>query len=212
MRTLIAIPCMDQVHVGFVRSLLTLEPAGQEICYEISSGSLIYNSRNNLLETAKNEKVDRILWLDSDMTFSPDLLQRLSDDIDQGCDIVSGLYFGRRPPSNPIIFKDCELVQICDNQMLPLATRYLDYPKDALFEVAAFGFGCVLMKTEAAAKVVGEYGIMPFMPMGGFGEDLSFCMRARKAGIKLWCDSRIICGHIGYKEFTDKDFIGGVKK
>lgn len=209
MKTLIAIPCMDTVNVQFMRSLLMLDPAGHEICYEIRSGSLVYDSRNQLLETAKNCGAERILWFDSDMTFPPDTLRRLEEDIEAGCDIVSGLYFGRKPPSNPVIFSDCEMVKLADNQLLPLATRYLIYPKDSLFEVAAFGFGCVLMTMEAARKVVDDLGLYPFMPVGGFGEDLSFCLRARKAGLKLWCDSRVQCGHIGYKEYTAEDFAGG---
>lgn len=209
MKTLIAIPCMDTVSVQFMRSLLMLDPAGHEICYEIRSGSLVYDSRNQLLETAKNVGADRILWLDSDMVFPSDALKRLSEDIDGGCDMVSGLYFGRRPPSYPIIFSDCELVTIAGDQMMPLATRYTNYPKEQLFEAAAFGFGCVLMTAEAAETVVGKYGLLPFMPLGGFGEDLSFCIRARKAGLKLWCDSRVQCGHIGYKTYTAEDFAGG---
>ena len=61
---------------------------------------------------------------------------------------------------------------------------------------------CVMMTMDAAKRVTGEFGLMPFMPTAGFGEDLSFCMRARKAGIKLWCDSRVKCGHIGTKIYT----------
>lgn len=209
MKVLIAIPCMDTVPVQFLKSLVTLETDGAEICYELASGSLIYDSRNNLLETAKKVNADRIMWFDSDMVFQPDTLRRLGEDIDNGCEIVSGLYFGRRPPSNPIIFSDCDIVQITPNQILPLSTRFLDYPKDELFEVAGFGFGCVLMTTEAASKVTDDMGLYPFMPLGGFGEDLSFCIRAKRAGIKLWCDSRVKCGHVGYKEFTEADFCGG---
>ena len=199
---------MDMVHVQFMRSLLLLNTNGTDIYYEIASGSLIYDARNRLLSTAKKIGADRILWLDSDMQIPTDALQILAKDIDDGCDIVSGLYFQRKPPFAPVIFSEC-CVQMLDNgQKMPLASKYLDYPKDSLFEVEAFGFGCVLMTVEAATKVTDMLGMMPFMPTAGFGEDLSFCMRAKHAGLKLWCDSRVKCGHVGYRTYTEEDYRG----
>ena len=50
---------------------------------------------------------------------------------------------------------------------------------------------------------------MPFMPVGGFGEDLSFCLRAREAGLKLYCDSRVRCGHVGNVIFNEENCKGG---
>lgn len=197
---------MDMVHVQFMRSLLLLNTTGHEIFYEIVSGSLIYDARNRLLQTAKKIGVDRILWLDSDMQIPIDALQMLSKDIDNGCEIVSGLYFRRKPPFTPVIFKECCVHRLEDNRLEPTAKNYDDYPKDSVFQVAAFGFGCTLMTMDAANRVTDELGLLPFMPSAGFGEDLSFCMRASHVGIQLWCDSRVKCGHIGYKTFTGQDY------
>ena len=208
MKTMILIPCMDMVHTAFVRSLLLLNTAGHEIMYSIHSGSLVYDSRNQLLDAAKKAKVDRLLWLDSDMDIPMDALQKLSADIDSGCDIVSGLYFKRKPPFSPVIYKECCLQELVQGQVLPIANTYKDYPKDSLFEVEAFGFGIVMMTLDAATKITGELGLMPFMPVGGFGEDLSFCMRAKHVGLKLWCDSRVKCGHVGLHTYTEDDFDG----
>ena len=198
---------MDTVHVQFMRSLLLLNTNGTDIYYEIASGSLIYDPRNRLLSTAQNIGADRIMWFDSDMQIPTDALQILSKDIDDGCEIVSGLYHKRKPPFSPVIYSECRIIQE-EGLKFPTATNYADYPKDSLFEVEAFGFGCVLMTTEAARKITDKLGMLPFMPIGGFGEDLSFCMRARNVGIKLWCDSRVKCGHIGYWTYTDSDYRG----
>ena len=208
MKTLIAVPCMDLIPVPFITSLLQLDLSGHEVSYDFHAGSLIYDSRNQLLERAKEMQAERILWLDSDMVVPPDALQRLEADLRNGCDIVSGLYFGRRPPSQAVIYSDCDIVKLADDQILPLATRFLDYPRDELFEVQGFGFGCVLMRMSAVARIRDEMGLYPFMPPGGFGEDLSFCIRARKSGVKLWCDSRVLCGHIGHKTYTQDDWKG----
>lgn len=206
MKTMIAIPCMDMVHSGFMASLLTLNTKGHEISYEVLSGSLIYDARNRLLKTAKDTGADRILWLDSDMRIPTDALQILSKDIDEGCEIVSGLYFQRRPQYAPVVFKECGVDIEGEGHLVPFASKYLDYPDKCLFQVTAFGFGCVLMTMKAAEKIVDELGTMPFTPTSGFGEDLSFCMRAKCVGLDLFCDSRVKCGHIGYKEFTEQDY------
>lgn len=198
MKTMILIPCMDMVHARFMRSLLLLDKVG-DVSYGMHYGSLIYDSRNQLLQAAKDQKVDRILWFDSDMDIPMNTMRMLSEDLDQGYEIVSGLYFKRKEPYTPTIFSECDVVKLDNGQLLPLNTAYTDYPKDQIFEVAAFGFGCVMMTVDAAQRITDQFGMMPFMPAAGFGEDLSFCMRARKAGIKLWCDSRVRLGHIGLK-------------
>ena len=208
MKTMIAIPCMDMVHSQFMRSLLHLDTSGQEISYEVTSGSLVYAARNRLLQIADDSGVDRILWFDSDMKIPTDALQILSKDIDEGCEIVSGIYHGRRPPFEPIVFSECCVRQDIEGQQWPTAAKYLEYPKDSLFEVQAFGFGCVLMTMKATKTIMEQMGSMPFMPLSGFGEDLSFCIRAQAVGLKLWCDSRVKCGHIGYKTYTDEDYRG----
>ena len=204
MKTMILIPCMDMVHTVFMHSLLLLDKP-PDVLYALHKGSLIYDSRNQLLETAKANQVDRVLWLDSDMDIPMDAMRKLSEDLDNGCEIVSGLYFKRKPPFSPVIYKECRLDKI-GNSLIPIAHYYADYPKDSVFEVEAFGFGCVMMTMEAVRTVIRKMGMMPFMPVGGFGEDLSFCLRARECGLKLYCDSRVRCGHVGYKMFTDQDY------
>lgn len=203
---MILIPCMDMVHTAFMHSLLLLDKP-QDVMYGIHKGSLIYDSRNQLLEAAKENKADRILWLDSDMDIPMDAMRKLNEDLDAGHEIVSGLYFKRKPPFSPVIFKECRLDKI-GTSLIPISTYYNDYPKDDLFEVAAFGFGCVMMTMDAVSTILRRFGMMPFMPVGGFGEDLSFCMRAREAGIQLWADSRVKCGHVGYKTYTALDYRG----
>ncbi len=204
MKTMIAIPCMDQVPVPFMWSLLYLDK-DPETSVVLESGSLVYDSRNNLIQKALNAGVDRVMWFDSDMEFPTDTMMRLHKDLDEGYDIVSGLYFKRRKPYSPVILEECYLRE--ENGLkYPTSKFYDDYPKDQIFEVAAFGFGCVMMKMDAVRLMVQEMGDMLFAPALGFGEDLSFCMRARESGLKLYCDSRVKCGHVGYHSFGEEDF------
>ncbi|CAJ0596530.1 unnamed protein product [Cylicocyclus nassatus] len=54
-------------------------------------------------------------------------------------------------------------------------------------KVDACGFGAVLVRTSAMAKISQKKGL-PFNPIQGFGEDLSFCLKAKECGFDIWCD------------------------
>lgn len=205
MKTLIAIPCMDQVEARFMACLALLEKPG-EVTVATQIGSLIYDSRNNLAKAALNCNADYVLWLDSDMVFQKDVLSRLLEHAENGLDIVSGLYFRRAAPFSPVLFK--ELMQ--DGKPTQ-AKDFNDYPRDSLFEVAGCGFGCVLMNTDVLLEMALEFGQW-FNPTDGFGEDLSFCNRAKTLGYKIWCDSRIKLGHVGHLIVDEDVFLSTTQK
>ena len=199
---MVAIPCMDMVQTRFFHCCLALQPVG-EVEFSLTESSLIYDARNHLAEKAVKEGFDRILWLDSDMIFSPDLMQRLSERLDTGLDFVSGLYFKRREPIQPVIFKSCGAYEK-DGQTTAFAEIYKDYP-EGIFEIAACGFGVVMMTTALVQEVTERFGL-PFSPILGFGEDLSFCCKVSRLGKKMFCDSSIKMGHVGYKTYSESDF------
>lgn len=199
-KILIAVPCMDLVQASFAQSLASLNKVGQ-CAVAFNACSLIYDSRNKLAAKAMKDEFDYVLWLDSDMVFRPDILEKLIAD---DKDMVSGLYFRRTSPYTPVIFKDSELK---DGRLV--WSDYTDYPKGELFKVAGAGFGCVLMKTDMIFDMIGKYGDW-FTPLYSSGEDLSFCYRARELGYEIWCDSRIKCGHMSHQMITE-DFYEAFK-
>ena len=187
MRTLIAIPCMDQVAAPFAHSLATLEKTG-ECVISMNIGSLVFDARNQLTKQALANECDYIVWLDSDMIFPPDLIPRLLARAEDGNDIITGIYFHRRAPFGPVLYKKLRKGEP--------AEKYNDYPEDSFFEVEGAGFGACLVKTSVMEDVALNYGTW-FSPLEGYGEDVSFCMRARELGYKIMCDSSIKCGHVG---------------
>lgn len=201
MKILIAVPCMDQVPAPFCQSLAMLRKVG-DCVLSMQMGSLIYTSRNTLATRAIQTEADYVLWLDSDMVFEPDLLERLMKTLTENdLDIVTGLYFRRVQPYSPVLFKDLTLIRDTFFEW----SEFKEVPSD-LFEVAGCGFGCVLMKTDAFFDVQSKFGNM-FAPIGNTGEDLAFCWRARECGYKVWCDPSIICGHVGYVISDDKFYL-----
>lgn len=205
MKTLICIPCMDMVHAAFMKSLLGMRKVGQTR-FTITCSSLIYDARNHMAKKAVTEGYDRVLWLDSDMDFEPDLMERLSARLDEGLDFVSGLYFTRKAPTRPVIFKECGYFTGEDGEVTPVALFYDEYPKDDLFKIQASGFGGVMMTTDLIKRVAEKFGL-PFAPMLGFGEDLSFCGRVQQIGGEMWCDSSIKMGHVGLGTITEAVYL-----
>lgn len=75
MKVFIAVPSLEYVPALFTQSLAMLRRADNtQVGFEV--GSLVYVARNNLAEAAIKCEADYVLWLDSDMVFTPDLLER----------------------------------------------------------------------------------------------------------------------------------------
>lgn len=202
-KILICVPCMDMVAAGFAQSLAMLQKAGHETAISFECGSLIYDARNKLAKTALTMEADYTMWFDSDMLFQPDtMLKLLAHAEDAG--IVSGLYFRRSPPYTPVAFKTCD----CENREWTDQTL----PTEPI-KVEGVGFGCVLVKNEVLFDVAAQFSTW-FTPINGFGEDLSFCWRARQCGYEILLDPQVKCGHLGHIVVTEQFFNvyeGGLK-
>lgn len=200
-KTLIAVPCFDTVCTDFAKSLIDLQkPPGTS--YTTIKNTLIYDSRNTVAASAIEAGFDRVMWFDSDMTFKPDTLLKLSALMDEGRHMVSGLYFTRRFPNiRPVLFKKMTYEEhdgVADSE----AEFWYDYP-EGVVECAAVGFGCCMTSVDLLKRVADKYG-SPFTPFSCMGEDMAFCLRVRGVGEKIYCDTRIKCGHIGSMEFNEE--------
>lgn len=197
MKILIAVPSMDDVPARFAQSLAMLRKVG-ECAISFQIGSLIYTSRNELAFRAIEMGADYVLWLDSDMVFDPDLLEKLVADMSEGVDMVSGVYYRRVPPFTPVMFDKMEMGDGKFDW-----SEFQDLP-DKMFEAGAVGFGCVLMRTSVLMAVFAKFSDM-FGPLLNAGEDIAFCWRARQCGLKVWVDPNIQAGHVT-KTIVDQKF------
>lgn len=213
-KILIAIPCMGSVCADFFGSVVTLANNGNA-SMAIESGSLVYNARNRLVARALDSEpaADYIFFLDSDMVFPRTaMLQLLQDAVENDLDCVTGLCFRRTMPTKPTIGKSLVWEQK-DTEIISEAEDYLDYPKDQLFSVACCGMACTLIKTSAILDVINMRRMSPFQPLPALGEDYSFCFFLNKLGKKIYCDSRVKCGHVGTFIFNEETYLrqGGDK-
>jgi len=185
-KLLIAVPAGDYIHAEFVKCLLALtrrlDRDGVEYEVAIHTGSLVYIARDVLACKAINEGFDYVLWLDSDMVFTDDLLEDLQF---SGEDFVTGIAVGRREPFCSCLFSDLEDI-----------TRIEEYPSNT-FQVKGCGFACVLIYTEILRGVWMTYKTC-FAPMERYGEDVAFCWRAGQLGFKIWAEPAVKVGHIAH--------------
>lgn len=162
-----------------------------EVRLEIVEGSLLEENRIALLDKAQG---DWLLMLDTDMTFPHDAAEKLDAHIKAGKDLVSGLYFLGYAISEPAIYGP----DVTDRTP---AYRYVDYPRDSLFEIGGCGMGiCMIGK-----KIIDDFknhnevndSFRRVYKLGKkVGEDLSFCYRVREKGYSMWCDSSVKAGHL----------------
>lgn len=188
MKLLIAIPTTDYMHFEFVKSLIglieKLKEDGVDYEVKLKGLSLVYAARDYLACYAINNGFTDVLWLDSDMVFTPDILDDLRF---CGKKFVTGVAHSRRPPYGACTFSDISLNNV---------THVGEYPNEP-FRVAGCGFACVLIKTEILKDVMTTYKSC-FLPLQQYGEDIAFCKRAGELGHEIWCDPAVRLGHIGH--------------
>lgn len=193
MKLLIAVPTLDFIHVNFAKSLtaLIMRLNAEGIAFDVhfESGTLVYHARNKIAMKAIHEGFTHVLWFDSDMVFTDDIFDDLSF-----CEkpFVSGICHGRRPPHVSCLFKSIRPVE-----------RFTEYPYQH-FEIAACGFGCVLMETRILAEVKKKFGTC-FLPIEDLGEDVAFCWRVSECGIKMYAEPSARLGHIGHITIYPED-------
>lgn len=205
MKTLIAIPCFDMVHTDFMESFVNLKKPA-DTSWTVVKNTLIHDARNIIAANAIEAGFDRVMWFDSDMKFKPDTLIELTSVMDaMAVDLVSGLYFTRRPPKiKPVVYKELWFKKkgdIIDTG----AENLFDYPENAIVAVKGVGFGCCLTSVDLLKRVCNKFGA-PFDNITTMGEDLSFCWRANQIGAKLVLDTGVKCGHIGTVEINEATY------
>lgn len=152
-----------------------------------------------------------LLFVDSDMGFAPDTLERLLGSASTDRPIVGGLCFGLRrvgtdPDHHGEKFRQFptiyQWVERDDEVGFQIVT---DYPRDEIVQVGATGAALVLIHREVMEKVRDQFGDHWFdqvtHPKGNngkgtkFSEDMSFFIRAQACGFPIYVDTSVKTCH-----------------
>jgi len=189
MTILLGMPCVNSIPTKTVGSLLNTAKRGV-VDPLIVEGSLVYDSRDFIAAEAVNKGYDYVLYADSDMIFTADDVKKL---VDRNVDICSGLYISRHGEDKNVVYE-----KIITRRRFPERKPELivDNTSSGFGVVAACGFGFCLIKTSVLKSMFKRYKSL-FEPFNGVGEDIAFCLRAKKCGYKIHVDREVKLGHIG---------------
>jgi hypothetical protein len=192
-------PARDMVHANYTFCLVNMVAfhtinTMDAVALKINQGTLIQNQRADLCLEAMGEGCSHVLFIDSDMTFPQDMVQRL---LAHDKDIVATNCARRRMPTGPTAQKT-----------LPDGSRELIYTmpeSTGLEEVESIGMGVMLIKRKVFESLTEPWFETPWRTdkRGYIGEDVFFCRKAAAAGFKIYIDHDVSkeIGHIGTFEF-----------
>jgi hypothetical protein len=160
-------------------------------------------ARNKVVETALEADhdygIDGVFWVDSDVIIPADAIHQL---VEHGLDFVSGLYFQRNPPYYPLFARYIPKRETFEFGKI--------YPENTVAPCDGVGFGCVYTSIKLLKLVSKMPECKAFGPFGGdfgrktYGEDFTFCLRAKKVGIQPHIDTGIKCDHHSGPEFSNE--------
>ena len=161
---------------------------------------------------ADNMKTDWLLWVDSDIVLTPDVMQKLWATADKHHrPVVSGVYFiskeneGTLMKPYPVLFNDVSEYEI--QYVHPL-------PQNEVIKCDSAGFGLVLMHKSIIPAMREKFpNESMFMETGTgkdeqfIGEDIIFFRKMKTAGIPLHAHTGALVKHM--KRFSvDYDYYG----
>jgi len=173
-------------HSDFIDSwtLLMMEALNNGLNIEViraNSGDVDV-MRNSIVEEAQKKECSHLLFLDTDMIYPKDTIERL---LAHDLDIVGALTFKRYPPFNPLIMVGEQFKM-----------KYVYPYEEGLMKVTATGTGCLLINMKVFDKLKRPY--FKFRKPKGkpVGEDIGFCYKAGDAGFDVYVDTTIKTVHI----------------
>lgn len=159
------------------------------------TGSLVMKQRQTLVNTVLETTDATHIWFtDSDMRMPRDTLLRL---LGHEAPVVCASYTERNAPFRPVAFNDLRNFE---------DRAYVTNESHGLKQIAAVGFGCILIETEVFRKMKKPHFMVGYNPEQGtfVGEDIYWCIQLQQMGIPLMLDLDLTqeVGHIGRFEFT----------
>jgi hypothetical protein len=212
-RAVVLVPYLTHIEPPCERGLRELERRGLEV-RRFPSTAAVDRTRCEMATAALGDKFDELIWIDSDIVFEPDDVERL-----RGHDLplVGGLYAKKGVASFAAYFEPGTQVLQLGTGGGPCRVRYLGLgflcTQRRVYDDVQHTFSLPFCNLRFGAAVV-PY----FLPMvieddarpGGYwylGEDYAFCERARQAGHDAMVDTAIRHGHIGSYRYGWEDAV-----
>lgn len=200
-KVMIGLPIHRPIEFKVFESFIRMTNQRNDIKLEFSmvSNSLIYDAREYVAEQFMKSDNEYLMFIDSDMTFHPQSLQFL---LRHDKEFVTAKAFKRVHP-----YQACFYTKVVYENGLPSLEVPTGYG-EGLLPIEGAGLACALIKRSAFEKLEKPY----FFPLPNVGEDLSFCIKLKEAGVKMYCDTTLQFGHLAQREVFEKDFVEAFAK
>lgn len=190
---------------------------GGFLAMRCGTGGLI-TARNDVAASFLQRDAEWLFWIDTDMGFAADTVDRLIAAADRAeRPIVGGLCFaqheyatdglgGFRTRPRPTLYRWAKTGEQAG------FAAWEDYPRDELVEVAATGSACLLIHRDVLVKVAEQYGPAWYARMQNpdtgqlLSEDLSFCAKAVACGFPIHVDTRVKTSHLKPIWLSEADY------
>jgi hypothetical protein len=207
-RCVVLVPVGGAIGPDCEDALRELEQRGYPV-WRVSGYSAVDAARNQMANDALAQRFDELMWIDSDIVFDPDDVDKLRR---LGLPLVCGIY-----PKKACRQFACAFLP--DTRQLSFGVR------GGLTEILYCGFGFVHTRRllyETMQKQLGltlcnqrfQTPLLPFFTplIAGegeqawlLGEDYSFCERARRCGFCILADTSIRLWHVGSYRYGWED-------
>ena len=210
----------NSVNIGYVHPNIVTEGFARSLAnlclWEPNQIIGLTSASNPRQEVARNEAIKNFLkgpsewfmWIDTDMTFYHDAIQKLrSTALEHKADMVGGLGFIYKRGPNEIIPNGYNF----DEEKLYFAVIE-DYESGKVYEIDGTGSGFILIHRRVFEAWDNEYWHQTWrehpVTGGPMGHDLAFCYQSVKVnGFKLLWDTGVKTGHTKYFELTEESYI-----
>lgn len=188
-RVLIGLPVYKTISTKTAFSLIEmLDATVAQTQVIFQEGVFVHQNQNNIVDFAVENKFDYIFFVEHDMVFEPETLNKLLAD---DKDIICANYNFRSEPRQSMVFRFND-----KGELENIPQREL--PKET-FQAGAIPTGLTLIKTSVFEKLNKPYFFYEYDKEGRMktSQDVYFSLSARKAGFEVWVNPNIEVGHQG---------------
>ena len=217
-----------EVTYSFHHSLLNLVlfDAGEQARIMRGGYNAVRCARSSSLPEARNQAVegflansqgDWLFWIDTDMGFTHDTLEKLlavADPVDRP--IVGALCFAQKETSEDGMsgYRTTPRVTILDWFDTPTGRRFMgrtSYPVNSVVPCAGTGSACIVIHRSVLEQIHEKFGPTWYTPIKGddgklLGEDISFCVRAGALDIPINVHTGVRTSHLKQLWLQEADF------
>jgi hypothetical protein len=207
-RCLILVPVARHIERQCEDGLRALEARGHTV-RRVYGYSAIDAARNQMASDALRDGYYEMMWIDSDIGFDPDDVERLrSHNLPMTC----GAYAAKGQRRIAIAFKDNYATMTFGQGGGLLPITYCGFGfvhvRRAVFDTVQTKHRLPICNTMFGSALVPYFQPMPIPVPGGWwslSEDYAFCHRVNEAGFAIQCDTTIRLEHWGMYAYQMED-------